>query len=317
MNPLQDKDILWLIFNYLDANSLCNAAKTCRKWNFVYNKNKFQYTFYGKKFVNEKLYLVENIDVRKDVKICSPYITDVGIINLYKNNKIRKLSIQYNSKNITDKSIKILSETLEALNCTHSVNLTDTSLRCLAKSKKIKYLSVSYDEISDNAFIGLNFVEHLFVEGKNLSNGFVEYVASDNLKEIGLPSQITSFFPLHFCKLTYLSLYGSEIADEELTYIKTDNLKTLILCWCKNISDVGIFNLTKGKELHLEKLCLRSTKISNTSLMNLSATDLDIWGTNITDDGFIYLNKTLKLSIGEMKNLPRVVYNTYLISLIS
>ena len=52
MNPLQDKDILWLIFNYLDANSLCNVSKTCRKWNFVYNKNKFQYTFYGKKFVN-------------------------------------------------------------------------------------------------------------------------------------------------------------------------------------------------------------------------------------------------------------------------
>ena len=285
---------------------MCNAAKTCKKWNYVYKTNKFSYVFSGKRFINEKLHLIKNVDVNQKVIIYSSRITDEGLINLYKNNKIKKIKLVNNHgfRDITDKSIVVLSETLEVFESIHSVNLTDLSLQHLAKNKKIRKLSISGSQISDEGFKGLNFIEKLYVYCDN-TGFFLPYVASDKLKEISLPCQVTRFKGLEFCNLAYLSLHGSRIEDEELKYINMNNLHTLVLCWCKNITDQGILNLTKGKSFHLKKLCLRSSKITNSSLMYLSAVDLDIWGTNISDAGFVYLDKTIKLSIGEMQNITQ------------
>ena len=306
MDPLQNKDILGLIFRFFEAEDLCNVAKTCKKWNYVYKTNKFSYVFSGKRFINEKLHLIKNLDVNQKVIIYSRKMNDTGIINLYKNNKIKKVKLENNHgfRDITDKSIMVLSETLEVLESFHSVNLTDNSLKHLAKNKKIRKLLISGSQISDEGLKGLNFIEKLYIYCDNLGF-FLPYVASDKLKEISLPSQVTSFRGLEFCNLTYLSIYGSRIEDEELKYINMDNLHTLVLCWCKNITDQGILNLTKGKSFHLKKLSFRSSKITNSSLMYLSAVDLDIWGTNISDSAFIYLDKTIKLSIGEMQNITK------------
>jgi hypothetical protein len=305
MNVLQNKDILYLIFRYFEAEDLCNAAKTCKKWNYVYRTNKFSYIFTGKRFINEKLHLIKNVDVNRKVYIYSSRITDEGIINLYKNNKIKKIEFVNNHglRDVTDKSIIMLSKTLEVLECMDSANLTDLSLKHLIKNRKIRKLSIS-GNISDEGFKGLNFVEELYVYSDNVGF-FLPYVASNKLKKLSLPNQVISFKGLQISNLTYLSLHGSTIEDEELKYINMENLHTLILCWCKNITDEGIFNLTKKKSFHLRKLCLRSSKITDISLIYLSAIDLDIWGTNISDAGFIYMDKTIKLSIGEMPNITK------------
>ncbi len=305
MNPLQNKDILGLIFQFFEAEDLCNVAKICKKWNYVYKTNQFSYVFSGKRFINEKLHLIKNVDVNRKVIVYSRQMNDIGIINLYKNNKMKKIKLENNHgfPDITDKSITVLSATLEVLESNTS-NLTDNSLEHLAKNKKIRKLSISGSQISDEGFKGLNFIEKLYIYSDNIEF-FLPYVASEKLKEISLPSQVTSFKGLEFCNLTYLSIYGSRIEDEELKYINMDNLHTLVLCWCKNITDQGILNLTKGKSFHLKKLSLRSSKITNSSLMYLSAVDLDIWGTNISDSGFIYLDRTIKLSIGEMQNITK------------
>lgn len=304
MNILQNRDILYLIFGFLRSEDLCNVAKTCRKWNSVYKNNKFVYHFGCERFVNEKLHLITNIDVNKTVKIYSE-ISDEGMINLYKNNKIKKLylSSNFGFRNLSDKIVEKLSETLEILDMIYTINATNKSLQHLAKHKKIQILSISGENISDDGFVGLNFIEELQVNGRKITNSFLQHVSSDKLKRLYLPSQITSFSDIHFCKLTDLSLYASQISDDELKYIQTHHLKTLILSCCQNITDEGIVKLTKGENLHLDKLCLRSTKITNNALIYISATDLDIWGTVITDDGFLYLNKTFKLSMGEMNNI--------------
>jgi len=306
-NPLEHKDILFTIFQFLPAESLCNAAKTCKRWNNVYRSNKFSYRFiHGKNINNNKLSLIKNLNVEKTVDLNSSKLNDNGILELCKSNKIKKIKLFDNLgiTNITDQSILALSSTVEELYLFRCDRITNIGLHSLGESKKLKKLHIIVNYyITDEGFINLNFLEELCLNADKLTNKVVEYIANKNLKILSLPDQIDSLKSLSFCKLTFLDLSHSKILDEELKYIQTENLKKILLTWCENITDAGIYNLTKGKSLHLEKLGLRNTQVTDVSLMYISATDLDIWGTNITDEGFLYLDKTRRLSIGEMKNI--------------
>lgn len=333
-NPLQHKDVLSIIFKFLYAEDLHSVAITCKKWNFVYRTNVFVYDFEnGKSINNKKLHLIRNLNVDKPVCFYSSKITDDGLINLSKYNKIKhlKLSNNFGLYNITDKSIIALAPTLESLDLFKCFKITHVGIQSLAKYSKIKVLRIcDNDEINDKAFERLNFLEDLsidYCDSENITDNVIKLIAGPNLRKLSLPGRIKNLEGLKLCNLTSLYLSGSKITDEQLKFIKPDNLKTLSLSWCENITDVGIINLssnsittTKGKLFLLDKLSLRKTQVTYASLMYISAIDLDIWGTQITDDGFLYLSsQTERLSIGEMhrisdecishlENLPHLNY---------
>lgn len=314
---LMNRDILFLIFDYLPAESLCCAAKTCRKWNSVYKQNKFRYNFTsGKLLNNKKLCLIKNLDVDKIIVLFHSKLNDNGIIGLCKYNNIKKIDLGHNHGMtfITDKSIIELAKTVEELHLFNCFVITNVGIRSLTKIKAL-YISGN-SNITDEAFQDLRFIEILYINCDSITNNLLEYLVKDNLKILSLPNQITSFKALSSFQptqrlttsvetvgLTKLHLSSSNIHDEELKYIRTDNLKELSLTWCTNISDIGIQFLTQGKSIHFDKLGLRCTKVTDVSLMLVSATDLDIWGTIITDEGFLYLENTTKLSIGEMMHI--------------
>ena len=103
----------------------------------------------------------------------------------------------------------------------------------------------------------------------------------------------------YFHNVTYVALFGSRSADDEVSHLKwLTNVQTLVLSGA-NVSDTGLKNL-KGL-VRLKSLNLRGTKVTDAGIAQLrglsSLDELDLSMTKITDAGLVHLRGLRSLKV--------------------
>lgn len=270
-------------------------------------------------------------------------ITDKGLSKLANLNKLERLYLDYckyitdltpllNLEKLTFLSIKDLPlitdktffidnlKQLKYFVLSNCKKLTDISFVKIADKKSLKYLDLSYCNVTDKGIQAISELElnKLYIDEcdritdtslkniskiKNLttlslsrnpftSNGFKHFSNMEPLEELhlcdyqNLPDQSLK----HFRNLKSLKLIdasGSSISDADLEIISTfPSLESLILDKCRNISDQGVKHLSLLQTLKF--LSLANTRITDNGLDQLSnLEDLTIDIRNCIDVSYI------------------------------
>ena len=164
-------------------------------------------------------------------------------------------------------------------------------LSTLFKNSHLKELQLSHGNLQDKLFYGIvEGMPELTVLNLHSSTG---YFTDELLKHVAALKSLKQF-----------GLLALQITDRGLQYISTSkSIEKLSLIGCENITDMGVFHVSKMPSLNLflMETLSQGSGLTDQGLSYLSEsttiTSLEVSGNNnVTDRGLAFLNKLPKLA---------------------